>query len=72
MFSPFEFWHSSKDLKRTRWRIVDVEFLDEWIILFAGVFDSKAVAVDIVSSDKCFSDSSSSLLPNLNEQNFQK
>ncbi len=61
-----ECWHSSKDLKRTRWRIVDVGLFDEWIILFVGDFDNKAVAVDIVSSDKCFSDSSSSLSPNLN------
>ncbi len=48
--------------------------MDEWIILFAGVFDNKAVAVDMASSDKCFSDSSSSLSPNLNNifQNKKK
>jgi hypothetical protein len=37
------------------------------MIPFAGVVDSKAVADDIVASDKCFSDSSSSLRLNLNE-----
>jgi hypothetical protein len=40
---------------------------------FAGVFDSKAVAMDIVSSDKCLSDSSSLSLWNLNDkQNLLK
>jgi hypothetical protein len=42
-----------------------VEFFDEWIIPLAGVLDRRAVAVDMASSDKCLSDSSSSLLPNL-------
>ncbi len=67
----YECSDSSGDLKRTRWRIVDVAFFDEWIILFAGVFDNKAVAVDIVSSDRCLYDSSSSLWRNLNKL-FQK
>lgn len=38
----------------------------------AGVFDSRAVAIDIDSSDKCLSDSSSSLSPNLRNEKKTK